>query len=814
MSGSVPSAPASTGAFQPLNSVWNHKLLAIVVAILVATLGTAVAYVKGTAVYRATAVIYVAPRFANILSESRELEFQSSTQYDQFVNQQLRTINRYDIVLEALERLGDRRFVLWQKEGESDRKAAERLQSSLEIRHVRYTYLITVSLDSEQPKGLQDLVNSVVSVYLEQAKTDELYASDQRIEILRQNRKERLDQIAVLIERRSELAQLLGVTTFADSIVNPYDNLLIEIKSAVFDAERARINAEAELATYDATLGGEAAAEALEAAAGEAASRDAGLNSLKANLFKRRSEILEQTTGLGPEHPVRRKAERELSDLEAEVQRATAELIAEKAALILDERRARVRETTTVESVLRQQLAAQEENAAWYATHYNEALDVSDAIARERKAVDSIDDRIEFLSLESTAPGVIRLESAALEPLEPVSGGRTKLAVLFALVGVVAGLGAAIGVDMVDRRVRTTGQVRSIMGFPPLASFLEPSTDPARQALMADQMRRLAMVLGREHSANDVRRVLVTSACHGSGATTVVLDLGRELARQGLRVLVVEANLLIPDPRYRDEALRPTLVDVLNADSDPFAAVSPATDVLPDRIATGSAENGHLSDCARLGEVIKTLSNGYDLMLIDAAPIRLSADTEYLVSVCDAAWLVVRAMHARIGEVKGSAARLEKAAPPAVGLIMTGLTVFRGGGYYAELLKEYRKVARERRSQAGAPSVVAAQASAPPVAADAKPEHGPPSEPAPERAPDTAPERGPETDPELHREPPQEPAQAPAQGLGPTPGPESMQAAGDEDVTGSGADETAWALEHPGRRWRRPTGRPGSRGRS
>ncbi len=783
MSGNVPSAPASTGAFQPLNSVWNHKLLAIAVALLVMTVGTAVAYVMGTAVYRATAVVYVAPRFANILSGSSELEFQSSTQYYQFVNQQLRTINRYDIMLEALRRLGDRRFVLWQQEGETDRKAAERLQSSLEIKDVRDTYLITVSLESEQPKGLQDLVNSVVTVYLEQVKTDELYASDQRIEILRENRAERVARIAELVERRSELAQKLGVTTFADSAINPYDNLLIEVKSVVFDAERARINAEAELATYDATISGEVAAQALEAAAGEAASSDAGLNSLKANLYKRRSELLEQTTGLGPEHPVRRKAERELRDLEAEVQRATAELIAEKAALILDQRRARVRETSAVESVLRKQLKAQQDDAAWYSTHYNEALDVTDAIDRERRALDSIDDRVEFLTLESNAPGLVRLANAALEPLEPVSGGRTKLAVLFAIVGVVAGLGAAIAVDLVDRRVRTTGQVRAILGFPPLASFLEPSTDPARQALMADQMRRLAMVLGREHSANQMRRVMVTSARHGSGATTVVLDLGRELARQGLRVLVVEANLLIPDPRYQGDQARPALVDVLNNDSDPFAAISPATDELPDRIATGVLPNEHLSDCARLGAVIQQLSGGYDLMLIDAAPIRLSADTEYLVGVCDASWLVVRAMHARLGEVKGSAARLEKAAPPAIGLIMTGLPVFLGGGYYAELLKEYRKVEKERALQTATQPAQEAEASAESALA---------SDDSPNEA------SGEASDQKINEA--QQAQAKPKAKAKSSPTDEATARAQPEP------DETAWALEQPPRRWRRPGG--------
>jgi Mrp family chromosome partitioning ATPase len=116
-------------------------------------------------------------------------------------------------------------------------------------------------------------------------------------------------------------------------------------------------------------------------------------------------------------------------------------------------------------------------------------------------------------------------------------------------------------------------------------------------------------------------------------------------------------------------------------------------------MATGLDQTGHLSDYARLNRVIDQLSEAYELLLIDAAPIRLSADTEYLVGLCDVSWLVVRAMHARLGEVKGSASRLEKASPPAIGLIMTGLSVFRGGGYYAELLKEYRKAEQQRSSR-------------------------------------------------------------------------------------------------------------------
>ncbi|EGV17685.1 GumC family protein [Thiocapsa marina] len=686
-----PTQPVSSGAFQPLNSIWNHKLLIVLVALVVATGGTYVAYIKGTAVYRATAVIYVAPRFANILEDSKELEFQSFSQFQQFMKQQARTINRYDIVSEALARLGERGAAVWRRPDESEREATERLQQQLQVRDVRDTYLITVSLDSENADGLDEIVNSVVTVYLEKSKKEEIYAGEDRIEILSERRKAHVLRIQALTEQRNALAQVLGVTTFVEGSLNPYDTLLIESTSAVLKAERARIEADAELATYDAATGGESARLALNAAASEIAAKDPGLNSLKANLYKRRSEVLEQTTGLTENHPVRRIAQRELDDLENEVQSASAQLIAEKSVMLLEERRGLVRERSAVEDVLRAQLREQQNQAAWFSTRYNDALDATNEIARERKALDAIDDRIEFLEIEASAPGFIRVSTWAMPAILPVSGGRTKLAVVFAALGGILGLVAAIAVDLFDRRVQTSRQVQSLVGFPPLGSFLEPSRDPAHRALLADQMRRLALALKREHDANGVRRLLVTAARDGCGSTTIVLDLARELTRQGLRTLVIEANLFFTDPRYRATPDRPSLLDILSDDLDPTLAIVPGDENLPDRIRTGDSVNEQMSNCSHLPRVLDRLDAQYDMVFIDAAPIRLSADTEYLAGICDATWLVVRARLAQIGEVKGSAARLEKAAPPAVGLIMTGLTVFLGGGYYGKVLKEYRK---------------------------------------------------------------------------------------------------------------------------
>jgi hypothetical protein len=90
---------------------------------------------------------------------------ESNSQYREFVQQQVKTINRFDIVFAALQKLGDKRF-LWQNRKEPDRIAAERLQGTLEIKPVPDTYQITVGLEGKKSEGLAEVVNAVVESYL------------------------------------------------------------------------------------------------------------------------------------------------------------------------------------------------------------------------------------------------------------------------------------------------------------------------------------------------------------------------------------------------------------------------------------------------------------------------------------------------------------------------------------------------------------------------------------------------------------------------------------------------------------------------
>jgi Mrp family chromosome partitioning ATPase len=172
----------------------------------------------------------------------------------------------------------------------------------------------------------------------------------------------------------------------------------------------------------------------------------------------------------------------------------------------------------------------------------------------------------------------------------------------------------------------------------------------------------------------------------------VALDLGRELGEIGLRPVVVEANPRRPDPRYgsagggADNGLQA----VLSGGGDLAQCVVPATGDLPARVPVGTAPGtGRLQGLYQLSAQLEGLLQHYDLVVVDAAPILLSADTEFLVPRVHTAVLVVQARSVIRGEVRRAGQVLSRLDPPAAGAILNRVSLFQGGGYFTELAHEY-----------------------------------------------------------------------------------------------------------------------------
>ncbi|QJD31407.1 chain length determinant protein [Methylococcus geothermalis] len=677
----------------PLVSLRRHRRIALIVMAVVVVLGAGFAWVKGKAVYSATAVLYVAPHFVNILKESKELDILA---YDQFVEHQALTVPRYDILLESLAKLGDKRYV-WQRKNESDRRAAERLQAALEVKPVKDSYLITVTLESTTPDHLDELVNTIVDTYLEKTReSDSFFARNVRLASLQERRGQIQDEIDAKLARRTEIAQELSVTTFSEQIASPYDRLLVESQNALAMAQRTRVASEAALALFEDRTSKQGQ-DAIAAAAFDTIQKDPGLISLKASLYKRRSDLLQQASGLDPRHPLKIQIDRELKEIDEELNRTVDKLTEQVAKSLIDQRRSDVKRDRQIEQELNQQLESFRNKASWFAALYNEALSLNHEIERSRKQLDVIDGRIEFFELESRAPGFVRVETYARPPELPVKGGRKKLFAVVMVLAMILGVATPVGLDMLDQRIRTTGQVAKIIGHRPVAWFVDHAGDPGLKRMTADQRRRLAIAVNRERESHGNRLALLTSVKSEAGVTGLALDLARELAVLGVSTVVVEANPLRPDDRYRADPAKPGLANLLAGSGDTVAAVLPASDGLPDRLGLGVAPGPQLFAYPVLRRRLDELKAAYDMVLIDAPPLLLSADTEYLIEVADVTLLLVGAGQVKPGELRRAAGIVQKIDPPAVGFVMTRLEVYQGGGYYAKLAEELAgaKVSRE-----------------------------------------------------------------------------------------------------------------------
>ncbi|UCF35405.1 MAG: hypothetical protein JSU96_11180 [Acidobacteriota bacterium] len=653
-------------SINPLASLRAHKLLILAIFFLIVLLGTPVAWIKGEAVYYTEGVVQVSPRFLRNLQDDIELEFQSNSQYRQYVQQQVMTINRYDVVSKALDSLGEDRH-LWQNDGESPRRAAERLQGALSVRPVPDTYLIAVGLSGSKPEGMERIVNAVIETYLAISKTEEFYGKDERIEALRNERSGLAARFPLLRDRKTEIAQSLGVTTFSASFLNPYDQLLIGAKEAFSAAKRRRITAESEFFAWDVTRNPQAAA-ALTANAEQIVGADPGLNSFKSNLNMRRTELLRQGSGLTPEHNGRKAIERELGEIDQEMRRATKQRVDAVASMLLEQRRSVYLEAKRIEDSLAQEVRLQERLAAEFAAQYQEALELDLELDKVRNEINRIDDRIDFLQFESNAPGFVRMVTAARPPEIPIQGGKKKLLVMVLVAAFGCALAAPVAIDFIDPRIRVPADVEKVVGEP-LLGWVEEKVDPQAAARATEQTRRIAGALERESKQQGSRLFAFTAVTVNSGTTELTLDVAHGLTQLNLRPLVVEVNMSRPDPVYENG--RQTLKDCLDTGASLLEAVVPAQGLLCDRLSAGAVDHSErLELTRRLRDRLQELVGHYDMVLLDTAPLIGAAEIELLLDKADVTLLCVRTGLLSRAGIRRTASKLEKLGSSVVAFVL------------------------------------------------------------------------------------------------------------------------------------------------
>lgn len=675
-----PTTPVTTSpgrGLQPRLSLARHGRTSAVVALLLVLLGLPLVWIKGQSFYVAEAVFQVSPNYQKNLSVDKELEFQSNSQYREFVNHLSRSVLRYDVIERALKRL-DLQGVQARLPAEDDRKAIERLQRTVYVLPLADTYMVRVGLNSTEKGRADDIVNAIMGVFLETARDEQLYGSDERLRALQERAQLAREEVRGFERQRAELAGRLGLTTFGENTANPYDALLAQSREKLTLASIERAQAQAALDAFNAQ---KEAPQSAGRSVLEMRLQDNGLQALRNEVVKRSEELNRTVSGLEPRHPARAPALAEQQEINTRLQGREEAFDSLARSNVRARLTASLQQARQVERELAERVRSLEGQASTFATHFREAMRLTGEIKRREQELEDMRNRSNFLQTERNAIGFVRLITPALPADRPQGIGKAKL--LAALLGVatLVWLLLPVVLDLLDRRVIAPADAERAMGIA-AAGWLVRDRNAATGVLLRDQVRRLASTLMRNRQRGAGAAFAFSSVAVGGGTTQLVIDLARTLSQLGQRVLVVDANShALGSPLSPVDGNAPGLSELLAGRAELSAVVSrqnhdgEALHVVP----YGRLRDGGIQRLDRLRDALAAWQQDFDLVLVDVAPVLPSADAELLIDTIGQMFLVVEAESVSKRDVVRARLALEKMAPQAVGLIVNKVHLARGG---------------------------------------------------------------------------------------------------------------------------------------
>jgi len=307
---------------------------------------------------------------------------------------------------------------------------------------------------------------------------------------------------------------------------------------------------------------------------------------------------------------------------------------------------------------------------------------------------------------EAVEEGPIQLVDPAPLPFESERAGLPLMLALGLMLGAMVGSGGAFLLEMMNTTVRRREdleealRVEMVGAIPKLprrgvkvlpagrkakGSALAAATNghpPSNElitlhdnrSVQAESFRTLRTNLLFQKNGERVRSVVVTSAVPGEGKTTTAANLAVTYAQQGLKVLLVDCDLRKPrvNELFRIDR-KPGMSELVLGLVSPEEAIRayhpvdglhllPAGQVPPNPT--------ELLGGNRTREVVNTLREEFEMVILDTPPLAGGADAAILGAVADGVLMVVRAGATDRDQVRQAGRQLHTVGAHLIGAVM------------------------------------------------------------------------------------------------------------------------------------------------
>lgn len=547
----------------------------------------------------------------------------------------------------------------------------------LDIEKIRTSFILKIGFVDESPQNATQVVNTLVSLYLEDANRRLRELKSDAAEMLS---KETLPAIRARVDDADRaLLEFQSNTGFTD--FEEHHKSLVEARRK-FDArytdiriQRVKLKAELDaLSAYGADgvsgLFNPAfhSTKTLEPLAQERARIAAELGKAEKVYKERHPAILELREQLRMvEDKIREAIRGTLKSLETDLAQVEGE-----------------------ESALKNELTAVEKDMAVAAKQLNQVRRLESELVSAKELYNAyLKKHGETTATSGASLGSVRVIDHATIPIIPFKPRIAMNLALAGMVGLLLGVGTIFVTEQLDDRIASPREIQAFVGLDVLAVIPKLSTakiagaDPillheaselpefeAFRGLRADLVTRLGAVQG-------AKLVCILSALPSEGKSTITANLAKVLAMEGRRVLILDADLRRPAQRklvgLKDG---PGLEQVLRGEATKEQAVQktriPGVDVLGAvEGTTGAAE---LASTSHLEEALAWARGKYEYILIDSAPVNLVSESSLVARNADLTLLVIRQGTSR-GAAQAARQRLENLGVRIAGAVLNHSTI-------------------------------------------------------------------------------------------------------------------------------------------
>lgn len=572
----------------------------------------------------------------------------------------------------------------------------------LEARRVGLTYVFNISFSASTPEKAARIANAFVVAAINTEMQSKLTTNgtingrlNEQIDSLRQAA-EAADQRVQQYKIGHNLISA-GSSSIAEQQVS---NIAQQIAPA--EAERAQRGAEYQAALAQVRRGG-AGADV------NAALNSETIQALRGQEADASRKLAELSSHYGDLHPEVIRAKEQLRDVRNQIQGETNRILSGMQASVAAANQ-RVAELKGIEGSARGELSASSAAQAGLME-----------LQRRADAAQSI--YLAFLnrSKETAAAGGVqqpdmRVISYAEPSIAPSSPKKRLVAIAAVVLGLIAGTAAVLLLGYIDSGVRTGAQVEDLFGesfwgaVPELSSIADKKSGGARlpphefllqapMSVFAEAFRNMRAALMLNSTTGRSRVVVVTSSLSGEGKSTSAFCLMRVLAQSNASVVLVDCDLRrrAVSRMAQAPADAPGLLELLRGEAQLDEVLVP--DIAGAFVLPSSEKPLDATDLfggKPMDDLLQSLRQRFDYVVIDTPPTLAVADTRILASKADATLLLLRWGSKKSSAAVHSLQILRDAGAVIGGMALTRVDMRRQAGYgpgdashYFKELKNY-----------------------------------------------------------------------------------------------------------------------------